>query len=184
MLTVVFLFAGIWLNSPATSPEEADMVAILGGGTGERLNKGAELYLSGMAKRVLVTGFADSKLGIEPLHTEWRYRYLLQFNIPSEDIIKDSSARSTWQEAQLIMRLLRDMEGNKVLVVSDPPHLLRLSWTFARVFSGSDLEYRLISSEPGWWNATRWWANSDSAQFVISELIKILYYRLEYGEGR
>ena len=181
VIATIFLYAGTWLSSPASRPEKADLVAILGGGTGDRLKKGAELYTSGLAKRVLITGFSGSKLGIEPLHTEWRYHYLLQFDIPENDIIKNSTARSTWQEARLIRSLLQDLRGSRVLVVSDPPHLRRLSWTFAQVFSGSGLEYRLISSEPEWWSARLWWSKSSSAQFVISELIKIMYYRVEYN---
>jgi hypothetical protein len=66
------------------------------------------------------------------------------------------------------------------MVVSDPPHMRRLQWVWARVFKGSGIQVALIEGKPGWWNAERWWSNEASAKFVVSEYLKIAYYLIKY----
>ena len=70
-----------------------------------------------------------------------------------------------------------------VLVVSDPPHLLRLQYAWFSSFRGTDLTYTLIASNPPWWNPWRWWQNSVSVEFVESEVLKLGYYLLHYRFG-
>ena len=57
----------------------------------------------------------------------------------------------------------------------------RLDWIWARVFDGAERDYRLVASQPDWWDASRWWANEMSAKFVANELIKLVYYPFKYG---
>lgn len=65
-------------------------------------------------------------------------------------------------------------------MVSDPPHMRRLDWVWGKVFAGSGKSYVLIASEPAWWDAEHWWASEKSAQFVLTELIKMVYYVWKY----
>ena len=70
-----------------------------------------------------------------------------------------------------------------VLVVSDPPHLLRLQYAWFSSFLGSGLAYTLIASNPPWWQPWRWWQNPVSVEFVESEVLKLGYYLLHYRFG-
>ena len=75
------------------------------------------------------------------------------------------------------------MEANgwrRVLVVSDPYHMRRLSWVWGRVFRDSGLSYSLVASSPQWWNPDGWWHDEKSAPLVIVEYIKLAYYLVKY----
>jgi len=68
----------------------------------------------------------------------------------------------------------------RALVVSDPPHLRRLSWVWSKVFAGSGKEFILVASDMDDWDAGHWWRTSPSAQFVFGEYIKLAYYLMQY----
>jgi hypothetical protein len=70
-----------------------------------------------------------------------------------------------------------------VLVVSDPPHLLRVHYAWASHFWRTELAYTLIASTPPWWSPWRWWQNPQAKSFVTSELLKLGYYLVRYGFG-
>jgi uncharacterized SAM-binding protein YcdF (DUF218 family) len=173
--------AGYFLEGPAAKPVAADVVVVLGGATmSDRLKKGAEIYHKGYAKRLLITGFSENSDEVIPLVMDWRIRYMQQLGIPHGAIIKDSTAKSSWMEAKLIASLFSNNHWTTALVVSDPPHMRRLSWTLDRVFSDTGYTYLLIPSEPVWWYPGGWWRNSVSTSFVLLELIKLGYYWFEY----
>ena len=183
VLSAVFLvfFAGVFLQLPARSPEPSDLIVVLGGASlSARLTKGAELYAKGFAPRVLVTGFSEDTSALVGLHADWRLRYLQGQHIPDSAILTDAKARNSWQEAQAVLHLMRSNGWSKVLIISDPPHFLRLSWIIRRVFQPSGIDYRLISSNPEWWDKWFWWQNPISATFVIEEFVKLFYYYVKY----
>ena len=68
----------------------------------------------------------------------------------------------------------------RVLVVSDPSHMRRLSWTWARAFDGSGLAYTLVASSPEFWQPDAWWRDEKSGAAVILEYIKLAYYLVKH----
>lgn len=180
-LAGLLAFGGLALQSPAHSPEPSDLIVVLGGGSmSARLQKGAELYERRLASRILVTGFSGESLAVVELQADWRYRYLQGIGVPAEAILTDTQARNSGEEARAIAQLMQDKQWNTVLIVSDPPHLVRLAWILGKVLQPTNIRYQLIASNPTWWNATMWWTNPVSATFVIEEYIKIGYYLSTY----
>lgn len=174
-----FFYGGEFLSEPATDPLPADCIVILGGNPAlARLEAGAELYRDGYAPRVLVTGFAEGDDAAERWDQEWRIGFLTFLGVPREQLIPDQTARSSWMEIELLRRMMVESRWRRVLVVSDPPHMRRLSLVVAKTFAGTGLEVRLIASHPDWWNAEHWWANSVAGSFVLMEFIKLGYYAL------
>ena len=56
----------------------------------------------------------------------------------------------------------RWMEANgvrHVLVVSDPQHMLRVSYSWWSVFRGSGLRYTFVAAPTPDWSAWHWWEN-------------------------
>jgi hypothetical protein len=66
------------------------------------------------------------------------------------------------------------------IVVSDPPHMLRLHQTWSIAFEGSSKKFILVPTNPIWWHPLIWWINDKSYQFVINEIKKNLFYALVY----
>lgn len=176
-ISALLLKGGEFLSSPKHEPQKADLIVVLGGGVGDRLKKGYELFASGLSTRILLTGFPELNDGVLPVYAKWRIRYLTELGIPESAILTDNTAKNTVEEARIIKKLMLENQWKNVLIVSDPPHLRRLSIIFSKVFEDrSNLNYALISSNSSWWSASRWWKNTISAQFFILEVIKLFYF--------
>jgi len=145
-IALVFLNLGHWLSAPSNVPAKADLIVTLGGGSGERDQMAAELYKAGYAKKILLTGlggFVDSGKGF---YQSPRSLFLLKQGIPSDALLFDGLSVNTHQEALTIAALLTAHHWHSALVVSDPPHLRRISFCLQPVFKKAGLSYRLIAS--------------------------------------
>lgn len=185
LLGVIVLFvavfgAGHYLAAPAQAPVKADLMVALGGDNGARADRVLELYRKGFAPKVLLTGPEGGYSKTRAAHLHWRARYLVEEGIPEQVLLYDRRSASTWEEAVNALQLMRAMKLDRVLVISDPPHMRRLSWVWGKVFSGSGKAYTLVASDMERWDAGHWWRTSLSAQFVFAEFIKLGYYPFTY----
>jgi uncharacterized SAM-binding protein YcdF (DUF218 family) len=179
-LVFAFLNAGRFLEAPAQVPRKADLLAALGGDNGGRAHRTLELYRDGFAPRVLLTGPEGGHSRTRGTYLHWRARYLVDQGIPESALLFDRQSANSWEEAQNTLRLMRELKLERVLVVSDPPHLRRLSWVWGKVFEGSGKTFLLVPSDMENWDAARWWKSSPNAQFVFGEYIKLAYYLAQY----
>jgi uncharacterized SAM-binding protein YcdF (DUF218 family) len=168
-----FLDAGNYLEGPARAPVPADLIVSLGGDGGQRVQKAAELFRAGFGPHVLLTGVEELDGGI---HTEFRVRILRGDGVPAKALLFDSTASNSWEEAIHTLGLMRERGWDRVLVVSDPPHLRRLQWTWDKVFEGSGKKFVLVASNLQNWDADAWWREHGSADFVAREYLKLAYY--------
>lgn len=180
LLVFGFRLLGIWVSSGAGTPVRADLIVALGGDDGHRASKVAELFRAGHANTVLITGLEGSPQRERVYYLNWRANVLADAGVTADRLVIESSASNSFEEARAALAMMRARGWHKALVVSDPPHMRRLDWVWRQVFSGSGKSYVLVASEPGWWDADRWWTSEKSAQFVLTELIKIAYYVWKY----
>jgi len=178
-LFTCFLGAGHFLVAPAQVPVKADLIFALGGDNGGRADRVLELYRKGFAPTVLL-GAEGAHSRTRAAYLSWRARYLIDEGIPEKALLFDRRSVSSWDEAVNALALMRSMKLNRVLVVSDPPHMRRLSWIWGKVFEGSGKEFTLVASEMEFWDAEFWWRVSSNAQFVFAEYIKLAYYFIQY----
>jgi uncharacterized SAM-binding protein YcdF (DUF218 family) len=179
-LVTAFLGAGRFLAAPAQAPVRADLLVSLGGDDGGRSDRALELYRQGFAGRILLTGpeGAHSKTRVRRLN--WRARYLVEEGVPEQALLYDRVSRNSWEEAVSALRLMQSLKLDRVLVVSDPPHMRRLSWVWGKVFEGSGKRFILVATDMDDWDPDLWWGTSSNAQFVFGEYIKLAYYLLQY----
>jgi uncharacterized SAM-binding protein YcdF (DUF218 family) len=174
--------AARWLAAPAVDREpaadSADLIVALGGGFGEREARAADLYLKGVAARVLLTGFTEGTDEARAASLAWPSRLLVERGVPREAILIDTRSTSTWTEARNTLALARAHGWRRVIVVTDPPHLRRVKWAWDRVAAPGDAELVLVSSAPDWWRPNGWWRDERSAVFTFNELLKLLFYAL------
>lgn len=162
---------GRYVSYPEDIPERADLIVMLGGETGFRKNKALELYQQGYASRILLTGV--NRAGDD------RLDYLVNEGIHKDVILLDMQSANTWEEANSALLLMLAKGWSKVLVVSDPPHLRRLAWTWGKVFAGSNLSYRIIAAPLAGWDADRW-RDGPARDYVLLEVFKLGWYTLRY----
>ncbi len=169
-----FLSLGILVSQYATDPKKSDVIVVLGGDSGLRVRKGAELYNAGYATHVVLTGI-DERF-YRPPHPNWRERHIRALGVPKKAIIIDAKSKTTWDEAINTSITMKRNGWKSAIVVSDPPHMLRLHQTWSRAFAGSPKKFILVSTNPLWWHRVLWWKERESYQFVISEIKKNIFY--------
>lgn len=140
-LVIVALAVG-WVASRITaaasetfSEGEADVALVLGASVWSdapspvfqaRIDHALDLYHSGRADRVLFTGGSRS----DTVRTESSVArdYALAAGIPPEDIDMEERSLTTAQNLACIQPILRQLEAESVVLVSDPLHLWRARW--------------------------------------------------------
>jgi uncharacterized SAM-binding protein YcdF (DUF218 family) len=177
---IAFSQVGYFLEAPAQQPEKADLIVPLGGGGSSRVHKAAELYAQGFAPNVLLTDLRGGNANANSHSSDSRIQFLLEHGVPDNKLVFDANSTTSWEEAVNTLRLMREKNWRRVLVVSDPPHLRRLDWAWGKVFEGSGKEYRLIAAPLEGWDAGRWWQNDASARFVVTEVTKLTYYQVAH----
>ena len=175
-----FLLAGYFLEVPSKQPEKADLMVALGGDNGGRIHKVVELYKQGFAPKVLLPGMEGGHAETRSHYLNWRASFLVEQGVPANMLIFDEISASSWEEVVNTLRLMQSRNLKRVLVVSDPPHLRRLDWVWAKVFAGSGKEFRLVASNMDGWDPAHWWRNEASGKFVIEEYIKLGYYWVKH----
>ena len=140
--------------------------------------KRAQTYTRG--RELIRAGYSSHLVLIEPNAPD---RKDALANLPGVVIWDDVLPQSSWGEAKVTRTRMQANGWKSVLVVSDPPHMLRLRYSWFSHFWGSDLSYTLIATNPPWWSAWRWWANPQSSSFVGAEVLKLGYYVLRYRFG-
>ncbi len=112
---------------PADSGQPADAIVVLGRGPDlrpERVNMAAQLWQAQRAPTVFASGRGDAQQ-IGDL--------LAQAGVAPEAIKGEPCSRTTEENAQFTAALLQPQGVRTILLVSDPPHMLR-SWLTFRSF--------------------------------------------------
>ena len=175
LLTYGVSKAGYWLEAAGQAPAKANAIVVLGGDNGERSLKAQALYHDGYARIIVLTGLEKGSATPPPRLT-WRADYLAAHGVPRSVLRFEVGSRNSYEEATNILALMQKHKWQGVIVVSDPPHMRRLAWTWNRVFKDSGLHYVLVPSGAVWWSPGEWWRDELSGSFVIMEYIKLAYY--------
>ena len=98
-----------------SGPVTADVLVVTGG-TPDRAGRAAELFMHGAAPKVLVTGYGDDLSNEQLLERD---------GVPQADIMLEPKARTTRQNAEFSIPLLRRMGAHKVIIVTSWYHSRR-----------------------------------------------------------
>jgi uncharacterized SAM-binding protein YcdF (DUF218 family) len=117
-----------------------------------RLNHALFLYLQGLAPRVITTGGA----GGDPVFTEGSVgrNYLTSHGVPPEAVVVEREGESTAQSVAAVVEIMRRMNLQSAIVVSDGYHIFRVK----KMLESSGLKVYgspRPSIPPGEWRA-RW----------------------------
>ncbi|HZI09449.1 MAG TPA: YdcF family protein [Myxococcus sp.] len=110
----------------------ADVVVVLGarvlpggepsGALWARTEKAVELYRQGVAPRLVFSGGVGTH---PPSEARVMLRLATELGVPAEACVLEEESHSTSDNARLTAGLLRGLGARRVVVVSDPYHLLR-----------------------------------------------------------
>ncbi|HYO82361.1 MAG TPA: YdcF family protein [Bryobacteraceae bacterium] len=129
---VLFVASRIQAQSQVDEARKADVIIVMGAAEYRgrpspvfraRIDHALDLYRRKLAPRILTTGGA----GGDPVYTEGEVarNYLVRQGVPSEAILVENEGSSTWQSAAAAGEMMRRMDLQSAILVSDGYHIYR-----------------------------------------------------------
>jgi uncharacterized SAM-binding protein YcdF (DUF218 family) len=147
---------------------KADIILVLGGGSGERPNRAAELFRSNAAPRILVSGAGDA---------DGNRLSLLHRGVPRGAISLEPNSKTTKENALFSIPLLRAAGAKRVILVTSWYHSRRALNCFRHY--APDLTFYSCPSYYGY--ARSEWTHENLRRKIHAEYTKTLGYWLCYG---
>ena len=151
-----------------SGPVKADVIVVLGGGWPDRSERAAALFKEGEAPKILVSGFGDC---------ESNEKLLERNGVTNMVIILEDKSRTTRENAEFSIPLLRQMGAHRVIIVTAWYHSRRGLACFEHY--APDIQFY---SRPSYfaYPKTEWHPKGISG-YVKSEYVKLLGYWVCYG---
>ena len=149
-------------------PVHADVLVVMGGGTPVRAQHAADLFLQGVAPKIVVTGAGDSADNLKTL---------LAAGVPADAIRLEPAAKSTRQNARLSLPILRSLGARRVLIVTTWYHSRRSVKCFRHY--APDIQFCSSPSYYGFSTSAR--QGTGLPRQIRYEYLKLAGYWLCYG---
>jgi uncharacterized SAM-binding protein YcdF (DUF218 family) len=173
--------AAAWIISDQPAP--ADAVAVLGGGLEYRPFAAAEYFRRGLVPKVLVSNIGSSpaeRLGVLESHVKANMEVLEKLGVPPTAIEPfGNDLKDTFAEANALHAWALRTGARRIIVPTDIFAARRLRWTLHRVF-GNDAVTLVPAIDVPDYTRNDWWRNENGVITFQNEIIKYVYYRLEY----
>ncbi len=151
-----------------SGPVQADAIVVLGGGAYERPARAAELFKAHAAPKIIVSGAGDCS---------GNRNLLLKEGVPDDAIVLEPKSRTTRENAQLTIPLLRSAGAKRVIVVTSWYHSRRALRVFQHY--APDLKF---FSRPSYYAYERAaWTREGLKPHLRAEYPKLLGYWICYG---
>ena len=169
---------------------QADALVVLGGSATylERTHQAAQLFQQGRASIIVLTndnvqsGWSVTEQR-NPLFVERAVDELERQGVPRNKIeIVPQAVTNTHDEALRLLDYASQRQFQSLLIVTSAYQSRRALWTFARVFSGSNIKIGISPATTGQQSpsALTWWWHGPGWKLVPTEYLKIIYYRINY----
>lgn len=170
ILALIFIAILIesFIRGESNSPEDSDVIVILGGGDQGRVQKAADLYESGYADKVLMTPAGDRYNG-EELTSIARH-----YGVEEKDVLVDTESTSTYSNAQRTIEIMDDNNFESALIVTSDYHLKRAKLAFERL-NDNEKTFNYISASN--LEGKKGLDREDAFSHWIGEFIKTWGYR-------
>ena len=174
---LAYVSRGVWLPVPARflvraqAPERAEVAVVLAGDFhGHRILAGAGMARGGYVKKVLVSG---------PSGVYGRYEcdlaidFAVRQGYRAEDFIPmPNLARSTREEARLVLEELRRMGVHKFLIVTSNYHTRRAGAIYRSL--ARDVEFRVVAAPDEYFRPPDWWKSREGRKTFLIEWMKTI----------
>ena len=176
-ILLILIFHSFWLKKMGrylvvekTSPT-ADLIVVLGGGTGSRVDKGVDLYHQKIGRRLLMTGEGHY---FNQAYPDIMANYAKEKGVLDKDIYKAKST-STTVDAQKTIQLLQRNNWKSVAVVTSRYHTRRSYATFKKAFKNHPYKLYIYGANDGI-NYDCWWQDYEMSERVLIEWAKTAIY--------
>jgi hypothetical protein len=174
--------ADLWIISDGVG--HADAVAVLGGDIETRPFEAADLYHKGLVKKILISHNEEDRaaaIGAVQGHTEANRSVLLKLGVPKDAIEYFGKAnKSTKDEAVALRDWVQHRSAASIIIPTEVFATRRVRWIFTREFAGTGVRIHVLGLEPREYSRAQWWKTPHGLLAFQNEVIKYIYYRLEY----
>jgi uncharacterized SAM-binding protein YcdF (DUF218 family) len=171
LLVATAIFFPQWFLCVDSGTVKADVIVVLGGGSHERPGRAAELFREHAASRIIISGLGDYEIN---------RRLLIEAGVPSDVIEMENRSRTTKENAQFTIQLLRkpdSLPAKRVIIVTSWYHSRRALACFRHY--APDIQFY---SRPSYFaSAHADWAHNRIGNRVRLEYAKLLGYWIRYG---
>jgi uncharacterized SAM-binding protein YcdF (DUF218 family) len=174
--------ARAWVvDDPAS---KADAIVVLGGGRDWRPFAAADMYLAGQSPVVLVSQPEKSpsqSLLQQPTEAEVNTIVLTKKGVPFAAIQPlGHNVTSTRDEALALREWVVTHRAKDVLIPTDPFHTRRTRWIFQKALEGTGVSVHMRAVPHPRYTAENWWQQEEGFLGFQNELVKSLYYLINY----
>jgi uncharacterized SAM-binding protein YcdF (DUF218 family) len=151
-----------------SGPVKADVIVVLGGGSHERPVRAAELFKEHAAPRIIISGWGDCEINRQ---------LLMAAGVPANAIKLETQSRTTRENAQFTVKLLREEKLGRVIIVTSWYHSRRALACFRHY--APELKFY---SRPSYFASARAdWPHNRIGNRVRLEYAKLLGYWIRDG---
>jgi uncharacterized SAM-binding protein YcdF (DUF218 family) len=168
----------------------ADAILVLAGSDIERPLEAVDLYTAGYAAHIVLTREsvepameALRRRGINPpFEVEWQRAVLVQLGVAQDAVIIPPRIHdNTAQEAQTLRDLAAAHGWRHVIVVSSKYHLRRAGMALRRELRETGVSVVMRGTRYDRAMPERWWSRRADIRWLLSEVPKLIAYRLGLG---
>lgn len=181
-----FPFAGRFLvvDEPV---QPADAIVVLAGSRAERWMEALDLYKDRIAPHIVLSSdrmegaeFELRRRGIHlPRHSDLVREAMIQLGVPQEAVeVLPSAVDNTASEATDVRAIAIARGWKRLLVVTSKYHTRRARFAFLRASQSTGIDVRIRASRYDGAVPQKWWKYRSDVRYVLSELSKLLAYRL------
>lgn len=174
--------ARIWIVNDQL--QRSDAIVVLGGGVENRPFEAARLYDRGLAPKILVMNpvlSPSQELGLTLPEGRIAEQILLKMHVPGSNIVLCSErVDSTRAECNAVRDWATTNAVKSIIITTDLFHARRARWIFEKTLKPAGIRVKMDAAPMLHYNATNWWRHEDGIIAFQNEIIKYLYYRLQY----
>lgn len=153
----------------AESPVKADIAVVLAGdGRGNRILKAGELVKQGFVSSALVSG-PDGNFGFS--ECDLAIPFAVKAGYPESYFVHfENTARSTYDEARVVVEELHRLGVHSVLVVTSDYHTRRAGRMYRN--AAPDLRITMVAAPDTYFTQDGWWHNREGQKTALYEWMK------------
>lgn len=174
---------GRWLNA-TDSPEETEMCFVLGGNSFERGLSAVELWRKFPQQKFITTGgnypYQIMCLDTMMLECELTRHWMISNGVPALAIDTLSSAHSTRDESDEILRWCAAHNAKRITVISSAFHMRRVRMVFEDKFEDAGISINFHGATAIDYDDHNWWQNEEGLIMANNEIVKLFYYLFKY----
>lgn len=163
---------------------KADAIVVLGGGRDWRPFAAADMFLAGQAPVLLVSQPEQSpsqNLLQHPTEADVNTAVLTKKGVPPTAIQPlGHNVTSTRDEALALREWVVAHRAKDILIPTDPFHTRRTRWIFQKALEGTGASVHMSAVPHPRYTTENWWQQEEGFLGFQNELVKSLYYLINY----